>query len=499
MSSRLERNLYQAVTVAPPAFSPTSPDTSFLRPRHRLPFHLIAPIAAASDFLVITLASVVAGTSYHWLAMGAFGNIDQFLALGMLVFANFSALTMARQNYRPTNLINSGRQVRYTTLNWLFIFAILTAVAFTLKVATDFSRGATLSFFVMGWAGLALSRAFIGRGLKRALADGGFAEQRVVLVTEHGQQIVSRALADLQRCGYQPVKTFELSLCETEADGAAKSLGKKMQEIVATCQSESVDYVFLLAKWNRPRLIDNIMRMLRVLPIPVLLLPDENVGRLLAARAGNIGTTFTVELQRAPLTKAEQTLKRVFDVVIATTMIIMLSPIMLLTAALIKLDSSGPVLFKQRRNGFNGSTFAIYKFRSMRVLEDGEHIKQATQEDPRVTRIGRWLRQTSIDELPQLFNVLRGDMSLVGPRPHAVAHNTEYQQIVANYAFRHHVKPGITGWAQVNGFRGETQTVGSMAKRVEYDIWYINHWSFWLDIRILLKTLLLAYRQPMAY
>lgn len=499
MSSRLERNFYQAVAVAPPAFSPASSDTSFSRPRHRIPFHLIALITAASDFLVITLASVLAGAGYHWLVLGAFGNVDQFLVLGVLVFANFSALTMARQNYRPTNLVNTGRQVRYTTLNWLFIFAILTTVAFTLKVATDFSRGATLSFFVMGWGGLVLSRVFIGRSLKRALADGAFAEQRVVLVTERGQQIVSRALADLQRCGYQPIKTFELSSSETEAGGAAKSLDKKMQEIVATCQSESVDYVFLLTKWNRPRLIDNIMRMLRVLPVPVLLLPDEDVGRLLAARAGNIGTTFTVELQRAPLTEAEQTLKRVFDVIVAATMIVLLSPLMLLTAALIKLDSNGPVLFKQCRNGFNGSTFAIYKFRSMRVLEDGAHIKQATQDDPRVTRIGRWLRQTSIDELPQLFNVLRGDMSLVGPRPHAVAHNTEYQQIVANYAFRHHVKPGITGWAQVNGFRGETQTVDSMAKRVEYDIWYINHWSFWLDWRILLKTLLLAYRQPMAY
>jgi len=231
----------------------------------------------------------------------------------------------------------------------------------------------------------------------------------------------------------------------------------------------------------------------------VHLLPDENVGMLLAARPGNIGTTFTVELQRAPLTKAEQAFKRTLDAIVAAMMVFLLSPLMLIAAALIKIDSSGPVLFKQRRNGFNGRTFAIYKFRSMRVLEDGESIKQATQDDPRVTRVGRWLRQTSIDELPQLFNVLKGDMSLVGPRPHALAHNTEYQDIVANYAFRHHVKPGITGWAQVNGFRGETQTVDSMAKRVEHDLWYINHWSLWLDLRILLKTLLLAYRQPMAY
>lgn len=135
----------------------------------------------------------------------------------------------------------------------------------------------------------------------------------------------------------------------------------------------------------------------------------------------------------------------------------------------------------------------------MRVLEDGNVILQAKRNDPRVTRIGKWLRRTSIDELPQLFNVLRGDMSLVGPRPHAVAHNDEYQKVVANYAFRHHVKPGITGWAQVCGFRGETQTLELMEQRVEHDLWYINHWSPWLDLRILARTTVLAYRQSSAY
>jgi undecaprenyl-phosphate galactose phosphotransferase/putative colanic acid biosynthesis UDP-glucose lipid carrier transferase len=199
------------------------------------------------------------------------------------------------------------------------------------------------------------------------------------------------------------------------------------------------------------------------------------------------------------LSEAEQLLKRVFDVVASAAILVLLSPLMLMTALLIKLDSRGPVLFRQKRNGFNGSVFSIYKFRSMRVLEDGDRIQQATRNDPRVTRLGLWLRRTSIDELPQLLNVLLGDMSLVGPRPHAIAHNNEYQTVVSNYAFRHHVKPGITGWAQVNGFRGETQTVDIMAKRVEFDLWYINHWSLWLDLRIMFKTMLMAYRQPSAY
>jgi lipopolysaccharide/colanic/teichoic acid biosynthesis glycosyltransferase len=135
----------------------------------------------------------------------------------------------------------------------------------------------------------------------------------------------------------------------------------------------------------------------------------------------------------------------------------------------------------------------------MRVLEDGPLVRQATRNDPRVTRVGRWLRRTNIDELPQLFNVLRGEMSLVGPRPHAAAHNSEYEELIATYALRYHVKPGITGWAQLNGFRGETQTLDLMVKRVEFDLWYINNWSFWLDVRILLKTLVLGIQQDSAY
>ena len=182
----------------------------------------------------------------------------------------------------------------------------------------------------------------------------------------------------------------------------------------------------------------------------------------------------------------------------AISILLLLSPLMLLTALLIKLDSHGPVLFFQTRNGFNGRAFRIVKFRSMHVLEDGNAIRQATRTDPRVTRLGRWLRRTNTDELPQLFNVLNGDMSLVGPRPHAVAHNNEYDKLIANYALRNHVKPGITGWAQVNGYRGETPTTDLMEQCVAYDLSYISNWSMWLDIRILFRTLILGL-QPTAY
>lgn len=496
MSSRSSRNS-EATVIDPPYFP--AQELSVGRRTHRVPFRLIELGTLLGDLTVILIAAMVSGASYHWLAFGRVAEIDTSVALGALVFANFFALTSAQQNYRPTNLINAGRQLRYVTLNWLFIFFVLTAVAFTLKVAGNFSRGSTLSFFVLGLTSLLGFRILLARYLKRALAAGAFAEQRIVLISERGQQSTSRALGELRRCGYQPVQTYEISAAEIDGTGVTKSLTRKVQEIVSASQSDPIDYIFLLMKWNRPQLINNMVQMLRGLPIPVHLLPDENVETFLSARAGNIGTTFTVELQRAPLSHAERSFKRSFDIVASTIILVLLSPLMLLTALMIKIDSPGPVLFRQKRNGFNGSVFSIYKFRSMRVLEDGPRIQQATRDDPRVTRLGRWLRRTSIDELPQLLNVLSGDMSLVGPRPHAIAHNDEYQTTVSNYAFRHHVKPGITGWAQVNGLRGETQTLELMAKRVEFDLWYINHWSLWLDLRIILKTVLMTARQPTAY
>jgi lipopolysaccharide/colanic/teichoic acid biosynthesis glycosyltransferase len=173
---------------------------------------------------------------------------------------------------------------------------------------------------------------------------------------------------------------------------------------------------------------------------------------------------------------------------LAAGALIALGPLLLVSMVVLKLDSPGPVLFKQNRRGFNGRSFRILKLRTMHVLEDGPTIIQTTKHDRRVTRFGRWLRRTSVDELPQLWNVIRGDMSIVGPRPHAIAHDEFYDELIENYAYRQHVKPGLTGWAQVHGFRGETPRVDDMKMRVEHDLWYVSNWSFGLDLRIVLLT-----------
>jgi exopolysaccharide biosynthesis polyprenyl glycosylphosphotransferase len=200
------------------------------------------------------------------------------------------------------------------------------------------------------------------------------------------------------------------------------------------------------------------------------------------------GVSLPVTTQGAPLAAFERAVKRTLDVVGSVTAILFMSPLFLIAAIAIKLDSGGPIIFQQRRTGFNGKEFVIFKFRTMTVLEDGEAITQACRGDLRATRVGKFLRRSSIDELPQLLNVLKGEMSLVGPRPHAVAHDREYEVRIADYGFRHHIKPGITGWAQVNGLRGETRSLETMTERVKLDLWYINNWSLGFDISILART-----------
>jgi undecaprenyl-phosphate galactose phosphotransferase/putative colanic acid biosynthesis UDP-glucose lipid carrier transferase len=245
--------------------------------------------------------------------------------------------------------------------------------------------------------------------------------------------------------------------------------------------------------------VELVRNHLRASPLPVQLLPDSRIRSLIGNRSFRVNGTFAVEVQRGPLSMLEQRAKRLLDVVGASLGIIVLAPLFVLASMAIKLESPGPVFFRQRRNGFNTSQFRIFKFRTMMVMDDDVVVLQASRNDPRVTWAGKILRQSSIDELPQLFNVLLGDMSLVGPRPHALAHDDQYSEVLSNYAFRNHVKPGITGWAQVNGYRGETIRLEQMKARVDHDLWYINNWDLLLDLKILALTAFEVVRQRNAY
>jgi putative colanic acid biosynthesis UDP-glucose lipid carrier transferase len=268
----------------------------------------------------------------------------------------------------------------------------------------------------------------------------------------------------------------------------ADDIRSLFRTLVSTCRGSDITEIHLAIDWDRWPATKHALTELRELPLPVRLIADATAREILQSPQGKRCGVVSFELQRAPLTPGERATKRVFDLVAASCGLLVLAPFLIAISLAIVIEASGPVLFRQKRGGFNGRSFRILKFRTMHVMEDDAMIKQATLRDGRVTRIGRWLRRTSIDEFPQLINVLRGEMSLVGPRPHALAHDDQYSKLISSYPCRHHVKPGMTGWAQINGYRGETPTLALMKQRVELDLWYVNNWSLWLDLRILIQT-----------
>ncbi|TQF33461.1 UDP-phosphate glucose phosphotransferase [Bradyrhizobium sp. UNPA324] len=454
---------------------------------------------AVIDAALVMVSGIGCAVGYHIVTAGTLGKADVYAAASVLVAINFVLLTVVQHGYRLKNVTNLPRTFRLTLTTWTGLFGALLAIAFTMKVSEEFSRGTTISFYLVGLAVLLAWKMMAARWTAHALRTGAFANGRAIMIAEFGLASSSNAVDDLGQHGYRLVRVMEIPAKDLASPLLLSQQAPRFEELIAFAREQRIEHVFLLMNWSRQHAIDSILDALKILPIPVHLVPDPNAARFLRYPLVSTGNTFTAELRRAPLSWKERALKRTLDLVGASVALLVFAPVMLVTAILIKLSSKGPVFFRQTRHGFGGRAFKIFKFRTMRVLEDGPTIVQAQKNDPRVTPIGKWLRKTSIDELPQLFNVLKGDMSLVGPRPHAAAHNDEYEQIIGNYAFRHHVKPGITGWAQVNGYRGETRTLDLMQKRVEYDLWYINNWSVWLDVRILLGTAAVTFARPTAY
>ena len=455
----------------------------------RISFRNVEPLVWALDCIIILAASMVSGFLYQRFAHGTDDNFQTSLAVGLLVVVNFTTVLAARGSYKPMGLIALQSRIKEAIAIWLIVFLLLLAVVFLLKAGADLSRGAIGTFSVVGLVSLLLWRVSLSSYLTRAFAHGSFAEQRVLVIGGADEIDFSAGLYRLRRYGYRPIESFLIHESDFEtASGMSERLRQTLSEAIRTAQSGRVEEILLAIPWDKRRLIDSIVAILRVVPIPIRLAPDRSIEGLLHEPRTEIGSTWVVNLHRGPLTWSECAIKRIFDIALASLALIILAPTMLIVAILIKLDSRGPVLFSQLRSGFNSKEFRIIKFRTMSVMEQGTEVRQATRNDKRVTRLGRWLRRSSIDELPQFLNVLRGEMSLVGPRPHAIVHDDEYKKLISKYAYRLHLKPGITGWAQVNGLRGETATIDLMKKRVDLDLWYINNWSLWLDIKILLKT-----------
>jgi undecaprenyl-phosphate galactose phosphotransferase/putative colanic acid biosynthesis UDP-glucose lipid carrier transferase len=370
---------------------------------------------------------------------------------------------------------------------WALVLLIVLALLFLLKLGHSYSRGSFVVFAFLGVGFLLASRLVVGRWLDGALARGALPCRRAVVIGDHLELAQKSATNLLQTYGSREIGRFELPVGSADSHSSPEDL-PVLHDAIEFARVNHAEIILLALRWTDTPRRDLIRQRLRILPLPVFLLPDHSASSILAFPSRELGSQIGIELQRPPLSDMELAAKRALDLVLATTAFVALLPLLALVSISVKLSSPGPVIFRQRRHGFNRREFIIYKFRTMNVQEDGANVRQARQNDVRVTSVGRLLRKTSIDELPQLVNVLRGDMSLVGPRPHACIHNDEYARLIGNYAFRHHIKPGITGWAQTNGLRGETAHLDLMKRRVELDLWYIGNWSFWLDLRILGRT-----------
>jgi putative colanic acid biosynthesis UDP-glucose lipid carrier transferase len=459
-----------------------------------LSYGSIEAIVCAVDVLLIIMVSVATGATYAQFNQGDV-DLARYVSTAMLASAVFVLLFRRRCLYDPSSLLNWSLQARNIATLWTVTFLVLAGVAFALKIGKDFSRGAVLLFAIASPAVL-----IIHHGLWRAVIEAGrrrgrFRGCKSILICMHegaeAARIAQGHTRDLELHGFRIDRTYQLS-----ADLLPQEL---IERVVEFARGSEVEEIFVAADLRRWREIPGLVRPLAELPLPLTLLPDEDSAALFTITPRQFGSSVGVEFQRAPLSLSERVVKRLVDIVLGVSGIVLLVPMFVIIAIAIKLDSPGDALFRQTRCGFNSRKFKIFKFRTMTDLEDDPTVRQAVRGDRRVTGIGAWLRRTSIDELPQLFNVVSGEMSLVGPRPHAAAHDDYYAEQISHYAFRHHMKPGITGWAQIRGYRGETPTVQSMKERVEHDIWYIDNWSVTLDVQIILSTALEVVRGRNAY
>ncbi|HTV78665.1 MAG TPA: undecaprenyl-phosphate glucose phosphotransferase [Steroidobacteraceae bacterium] len=372
-------------------------------------------------------------------------------------------------------------------LQWGTVIALLLFAAFAFKVSSDLSRKVVLTWF--GITPLALSAAHALRVRVRWFAvNGANAPRHIIIgVNEVGFEL-ARRLPPTGFLGYFDFRSVDRLAHVLEPS----RLTGHCKDVADYVRAQGVNVVYIaLPLSNVPRMSE-LMMALRDTTASVYFVPDAFAFDLIQGRLVEINGMPALSVCDTPFHGMDAVLKRATDLVAASIGVLLISPVMLAVAVAVKTTSKGPILFRQRRYGLNGEEILVYKFRSMRVAEDGPVVTQATRGDPRVTRVGRFIRKTSLDELPQLFNVLQGKMSLVGPRPHAIAHNEMYRKLISGYMIRHKVRPGITGLAQVNGMRGETETLEKMAERVRYDLEYLRNWSPWLDVKIVFKTLLLV-------
>jgi Undecaprenyl-phosphate glucose phosphotransferase len=435
--------------------------------------------AAVADLCGLALAGVAAhlfmqtytGDGYFADRVGAF-------AAGLA--ALFAAINLIKGDYARSRYQSFSRHVWRTGTALAAAFLCAIAIGFATKATIELSRAGTALFLALGFVAVLWARFALVRWVDAGATLAESAVRRTQLVGPEAE-----IEAFYRRC---PPQESGLVVVSAAVLRGPETLVEDLSLATASARIFRAEDVFILVPWTDSETIEKCINAFLCVPVAIHLGPGPVLDRLAQARIAKTGPIASLAIDRSALVGANVKLKRGFDIIASLAALLLLAPLLAILALAIKLDSKGPVLFRQRRYGFNQEPFRIFKFRSMTTLDDGRNVAQATAQDSRVTRIGRFMRRTNLDELPQLLNVLLGDMSLVGPRPHALAHDQLFQPSVRLYARRHNVKPGITGWAQVNGLRGEV-TPETLKARIEHDLYYIDNWSIWLDLWILWRTL----------
>ncbi len=473
------------ITVAP---APT--DAADVEGKQRAPLSrsVYGDMVQFVDFVTVTAASVFVAYIYHAIFLASPFDFQRYAAAGLVGATCLTALLRRDGLYDFKSLLKAWKALRAVIARWALVILGLIAFGFALKVSEDFSRA-----WLFAWAGASTVLLFsirlaAGVWLRKAATEDGMFARRIAII---GDTCVARRFAELAKTADSAVSIVGIFRAGPEdprtVDTEIASCGD-LRALERAAQAGAIDDVVIAMPTASEAQMRGLVLRLSSLPVSIAVCANAQWLEHKGGEVAHIGNAPVLTLFRRPLDGWGGVLKTVEDRVLGGVLFLFALPILLAVAAAIRLQGKGPIFFRQQRHGFNHQVFKIYKFRTMTVAEDGDAVRQATQDDDRITPVGRFLRRYSIDELPQLLNVLKGEMSLVGPRPHALAHNHQYAQAIQNYSGRHKVKPGITGWAQVNGCRGETSETEMMAERVRYDLEYIDNWSLLFDIKILVMT-----------
>jgi putative colanic acid biosynthesis UDP-glucose lipid carrier transferase len=424
---------------------------------------------------------------------------DTYVVLGLLASISFFLSAESLQLYRSWRTDFTPRLALYTLISWAGgVFCVVTYLFFS-KTSVDISR-VVIGFWFLSTAISLVSWRLLFRLFIFNRRRNGYNTRSVAIfgLSDSGVRLANEFI-DHPETGFTLKGFFDDREAQRLPEAHQKKLQGNVDLGVQLARSGEFDVVYIALPLAAQKRIEEILRELGDTTVDVHLVPDFFTFNLINARLSNVGSTQTISVYESPMSGLASVTKRLEDVIIGALILLAIVIPMLVIAVLIKLDSRGPVFFKQKRYGLDGKAIEVWKFRSMTVADNGAFVKQATKGDARITKFGALLRKTSLDELPQFINVLQGNMSIVGPRPHAIAHNEEYRKLVDFYMLRHKVKPGITGWAQINGWRGETDTLEKMEKRIEFDLEYIRSWSIILDIKIIFTTIFKGFINKNAY